>query len=183
MTQSNPLQGTAGNLSLDVIFQQWVVSVIGDKIESEFIRPAWQPVETGYPDIGVNWCSIGVKQSIPDWSPQVVEVDSKTQLVFRHEELMVMFSFFGEDGWELASALRDGLSIWQNRQVLVQNGMDILAVGDIIRLPELVNQQWQNRVDFSLKLRRNSVRELALNTITSLSVNVEGEVKRQWQSG
>lgn len=174
---STAISGVEGNLALDSILQKWVMCVIGDKIEGQFVRPRWQYVEAGYPDIGVTWCSFATRESNPDCSATVL-YKNKQAVSFRHEELQVVFSFFGQNGWELACDLRDGLELWQNRLILLQNNMDVIVVERMDRIPELVNQQWQNRVDLTIRLRRNSVRQFTMDTITSVKVNINGEVNR-----
>ena len=101
---------------------------------------------------------------------------------FRHETLDVQFSFFGEDGQQLALALRDGLTLWQNRVTLEKNGIDLLKIEGIERVPELVNQQWQNRIDLRVKFRRNSITSYNVGTIKQVSMNINGEVQDEWQA-
>lgn len=157
-----------GNLDLDVILQGFVVQCLSGQIEPEFVRPAWQPVETGYPDIGVNWVSIGVRHVEPDVTSQNVQVDENTIAVHRHETITFMASFFGEGGYTLATLLREACTLWQNRVILQNNGIEIKEVKELVRLPELVNQQWQNRVDFTLLLRRHSIRLYESKALASM---------------
>lgn len=183
MVESNLVAATQGDLNLDIIFQNWIMSVIGDKIPSTMVRPAWQPFNGGYPDIGVNWCSFGFRHSDPDVNGQMMITEDGEGYFFRHETLEVVFSFFGENGQTLALALRDGLTLWQNRSILEENGMEVLRIEGLERVPELVNQQWQNRVDLRVKFRRNSVTSYSLSVIKKVNVGIKGEVEDQWQAG
>ena len=183
MVESDYIAATEGNIALDVIFQNWIMSVIGDKIESQFVRPAWQPFNGGYPDIGINWCSFGFRRSEPDVNGQMLMTEEGEGYFFRHETLDVLFSFFGEDGQQLALALRDGLTLWQNRVALEKNGIDLLKIEGVERVPELVNQQWQNRIDLRVKFRRNSITSYNVGTIKQVSMTINGEVQDEWQAG
>ena len=64
--------------------------------------------------------------------------------------------------------MREACTLWQNRVILQNNGMEIKEVKELVRLPELVNQKWQNRVDFTLLLRRHSIRLYESKALASM---------------
>ena len=174
----------AGNLSADSILQNWVSGILSDFLESEFIRPQWQPVDPPYPAIGVNWCSLGIRQVVADKNTYQRFNEAGQWEVHRHENIDFLTTFYGLQGMELAGVLRDSLTLYENREALRAHGMAIIEIGEIIRLPELVNVQWNNRVDFSIKLKRHTIRVYNVASITSSGGSVIiDEDGQEWSTG
>ena len=66
----------------------------------------------------------------------------------------MLVTFYGPEAEACAGALRDGLYIQQNWEPLRAFGLKLHDIQDLARAPELVNQQWIDRLDVELVLRR-----------------------------
>lgn len=75
-------------------------------------------------------------------------------LMQRHEEIDLLVSFYGPECDTFAGNLHDGLMIWQNRSVLRLAGIALVEVSDGVRLAELVKEQFLDRYDKVVTLRR-----------------------------
>jgi len=89
-------------------------------------------------------------------------------VVARHEELDVLVSCYGPAAARYAARIRDGLAVRQNRDLMLQRHMNLISVGDITRVPDLFNEQWYRRVDFTVKIRRLVVHSYPVLTLEAM---------------
>lgn len=170
-----------GDLDLDVILQGLVVQLTG--LSGSLVRPRWQATEPLYPEYGTTWAAIGVTSQDADVNTMSVPV-SEGLAVHRHETLTVVSSFYGPNAAETAGMLRDGMFVDINRGVLDNNGMAILRIGAVSRSPVLLNQKWQNRVDFQFMLRRHTIRVYPISTVIESGGSVtDGETSQDFDTG
>lgn len=170
-----------GDLDLDVILQGLVTQLTG--LDGTLVRPRWQATEPLYPEYGTTWAAIGVTSQDADVNTMSVPTEDGLA-VHRHETLSVVTSFYGPHAAEIAGTLRDGMFIDINRGVLDTNGMAILRIGTISRVPVLLNQKWQNRVDFSFTLRRHTIRVYPISTVIESTGEVtDGETSQDFDTG
>lgn len=142
------------DLDLDKVLQAVVVGVAG--LAGDKVRPRWQPTQPRMPEIGEDWCAIGVTEILPDNNPAVMHDpagDGHDDLI-RHEDLAVLASFYGPHAARNAGLLRDGLYISQNREPLDAQGVGLVTTDAVRMVPTLVNEQWQRRADLLITLRR-----------------------------
>lgn len=180
-----PLEGQ----DLSRFIQQWIVGVTG--LDGKLVRPRWQAEPNNIPDAGEAWCAVGILTRQADTFPQVIHDsagDGSDQLQ-RQEQIDIQASFYdlGSDGQadKYCAILRDGLSIAQNREVLLAKNFQLAFTGEATPVPVILKTRWLYRVDLSITLRRWIVRtypvrnlKSAAGTIFSEDVNLE--IKTPW---
>lgn len=166
----------AYDAELDAIFQSVVVGVLG--FDPTLVRPRWQPYPPKEPEVGVDWCAIGVLSSIPDAFPYIAHLsqdnitDPSADQLWRHEELEVLASFYGSNAMKNLGYLRDGLTIVQNTEVLEANQIAFVGAEEARTAPEFINQQWRRRFDLPLIFRRKIQRVYSMPNILDASVHL-----------
>lgn len=161
-----PSQFPSG-LSLRQFLQTVFVGVSG--LAGPFVRPRWQPEPPKQPDIATNWMSIGLQTSSPDASAYL-DVDPSNRVnTLRYEDLLVQTSFYGPDDLENYGILRDGFQLPQNRISLYQANMAFVEITQALRTPDLVNQRWIDRVECTVRFRRQVQRTYPVLTFVSAS--------------
>jgi hypothetical protein len=152
LTPTTPIQEDA---TVDAFLQRMVVGVTG--LPGTLVRPRWQPVPPKMPEYNVNWCAIGVVREYPCGEPYIFHVstgdgaDEGTRFV----DMSVLTSFYGPNARAYANMLRDGLAIEQNREAMFLINWNIKSTDMPSRsVPELLNQQWYNRVDCEIPMIR-----------------------------
>lgn len=160
--------------ALDAVLQSLVVGVTG--LDGTMVRPRWQATVPKEPEVGVNWCAIGVATSDVDAGPWIAFDPVKfIGLYWRHEEFEVLASFYGPASKTNAALLRDGLGIVQNLEALLPYAMRAIDNGPIRAVPDLVNQQWRKRQDMLVRFRRKIERTYAITTITTAQIVIEDD--------
>jgi len=128
-------------------------------MEETMVRPRWQLQPPNLPDVGIDWCAVGVLDTRPlgiypaTWPFLYGDPDNLVQYQ-RHEEFELMCSFYGPQADAYASNLHDGACVWQNYHVLKRVGIKLVEVHESRHAPELVRNQWLNRVDKEITFRR-----------------------------
>lgn len=140
--------------------QQMVAAI--STLPGELVRPRWQPMPPVQPDVTVTWASVGVQRVDADEYPYMKHVSDKAlqpgmppgySIMQRHATLTVVCTIYGPAAEDVAGMLRDGLYVAQNFEPVRSLGLKLRTVHDLARNPELVNQQYINRVDLSLEFR------------------------------
>jgi len=139
-----------------------IVGVTG--LANELVRPAWQRNPPPRPNHDVLWCGFGVlNQTAEAGGSFVKELDTGLGAEQqRTESFDLLCSVYGSGCAGLAAAIRDGLEISQNREQLFLAEMTYVGSGQVVRLPELVNEIWYERADVTLTFRRVVRREYAI---------------------
>ena len=147
-------------VAIEAGFQQMVAALSG--LPGSLVRPRWQPTPPTQPTADTNWASIGVIRTEADMYPSIRH-DGRTTLpghteagvdvMTRHSTVTVLMSFYGPLADDVAAQVRDGLFVPQNWEPMIPLGIKFLSNDDFTRMPELVNQQWINRVDMEVRLR------------------------------
>ncbi len=156
-------------LPLNLTLTQFVQSVIVglSEIEGTLVRPDWQESPPTNPDIKVNWIAFGVKSSTPDANAYVGATGAGQVYTQRHEELEVPLSLYGPDAFDTAALIRDGFQIQTNLDALRSAKMGFKETSQAIRMPDLVNERFINRVTMSVFLRREIIRNYPVPTLLS----------------
>ena len=141
--------------------QQMIVGLAA--LPGSLVRPRWQPMPPAQPPATTTWAAVGVTQVEADDYPYIWH-DSRTTLpgqtapgvdrMQRHATLTVLASFYGPDAEGAAGAVRDGLYVPQNMEPFTAIGAKLLAVHDLARNPEVMNQQYVDRIDMRLEFRQ-----------------------------
>lgn len=165
-----PLEGQALNRFL----QQWISGVC--TLDGTLVRPRYQAEPPDIPDAAVAWAAVGYGERRADMFPAIVHRDGYDQLQ-RHQEMDVLCSFYdlGTNGLAdfYAGLLRDGLSIPQNLELLTLNGFALVSADDTETVPSLLKSRWLYRVDITLTLRREILRNYPVLNLSEAVASVE----------
>jgi hypothetical protein len=140
-------------------------------LDGSMIRPRWQQQPPNTPEPGTNWCAFGMNTSSSDWQPVFFHVaDDPNEpdgydLFQRMETFQVLFSFYGPSSTPMATAFRDGLFIDQNAAELRSVFCAVVEVQDLALIGEIYRQQWRDRTDVPVILRREIRRIYPVRTL------------------
>jgi hypothetical protein len=169
-SDAGPLEGQA---LLDFL-QGVIVGITG--LAGTMVRPYTQSEPPNIPDAGNAWCAFRIGNRPSDRFPYVQHNPNDAEgegsdMLQRHETLHIHCSFYdlGAGGLadNLASLLRDGLSIAQNREVLTLNNMGLAYTGEPTPAPIVVKTRWLYRVDLEIVIRRQITRTYPVRNIES----------------
>lgn len=149
-----------GGLGFEDFIQSMLAGISG--LPGSLVRPKWQLEPPKSPDVTVNWMGFGVNEDDADTNAYV---DGGNFM--RMEALAVQCSFYGPDAWEYTKLLRDGLQIPQNLQALNSAKMGFVSTSRMTRVPDLVNEQWVNRWEMTVFLRREIQRTYPILTFVA----------------
>lgn len=170
-TQHVPLE----DLALILVFQGLVVGMTG--LDGSLVRPRWQPKPPNMPANDVSWCALGIQDQQGD-TFAYIEHDGRgagQDILQRNEIVEMLCSFYGPNAGMNASLVRDGLSIAQNREPLQLNGMGLISVEPFRAVPALINNQWYNRLDMPIFVRREILRTYPVLNILSAVGTITAE--------
>lgn len=74
-----------------------------------------------------------------------------------------------------ATRFRDGIMLSQNNVELNKFNLTLGSHSQIRAFPELINNQWVNRFDFTVHLRRKVVRRYYIKSVKDADVTFFGE--------
>lgn len=149
-------------------------------INLNLVRKRWLPKPGTQPEIGKDWCAVGVT-SVRTWGvPAIkgkrgdiadpVSGDVKSEA---HQTLTVDATFYGPNASENADLLRSGLLLSQNNSWFESQGLTIQGVDDEIRhLPDFQLQQWIDRYDVTFRVGRKVSRTYGVRTIASADAEI-----------
>jgi hypothetical protein len=142
-------------------------------LAATMVRPSWQRNPPPVPDIEVSWMAYGITAQRADDAPYMEDdaSGSSAELV-RHEEVDILVTGYGADCLSVLGSTRDALYLSQNRELMYGVGMGLVGCGDITHAPELVNEQYIDRCDMTVTIRREVRREYAVLNF----VGVSGEI-------
>jgi len=161
---------------------QNMCAVLAD-LPGDLVRPRWQPMPPVQPDASVTWAGIGVTQFDADEYPSIVHVSDKAlpglplgyDILQRHVTLTVMVSFYGPEADDAAGQFRDSLYIPQNYEPVLPIGLKLRTIHDLARSPELINQQFVNRVDLRLEFRAQTNRRYPVLNLIGADVDLHSD--------
>jgi hypothetical protein len=156
----------------DDLIQTIVVGVTG--MPGNLVRPRWQSIPLAEPEAGTDWCAIGVIDETPDAGrPYVTHIGTEdaglgADFVQVNDTASILASFYGPSARGNAMALRMGLMVPQNREVLQRAHMGLVGMPSPTRfVPSIVSMQTQRRADISFEVRRPNTIEVAVRTLLS----------------
>jgi hypothetical protein len=142
----------------DVEFAETLQSIVRGitGLPGQLVRQRWQARAGAQPDIDENWCGVGVGSSDAEGPPAIIVPKDDTNVVIsrRHYIVTVVASFYGSNAGQLADMLWNGLYLGQNREDMIDKGLNLVDIGRIVHLPDRPNNLWRNRYDVSFRLRR-----------------------------
>jgi hypothetical protein len=155
-------------------------------LPGNLVRPRWQPMPPAQPDAEVTWASIGVVHVEADDYPYIYHVGGVTlpdeadpgyDVMERQMTITVVATFYGPECDDAASQMRDALYMPQNIWPLTQAvGIKLRTVHDLARAPELINQQWVDRIDLRMEFRAQANRVYPVFDIAAANVQIITDV-------
>jgi hypothetical protein len=146
-------------------------------LDPTLVRPRWQPEPANIPTFGTDWVAFGVSSTEVDFNPAVIHVDDGDgyDILQEHEVDTVLCAFYGPHAGRYTSYLRRGLFVHQNRAALRANAVGLVEVSAPQRAPELIKNQWLNRIDTEIRLRREIRFHYAVRNIVSAQGPITAE--------
>lgn len=163
----------------DDAFEDFVGNVISGitGLTRAMVRPRWQPKPPPHPDITTDWCAIGITTIVSDYGtvkihhPEGQGADEQQ----RHDTVDLLASFYGPSAYSLASRLRDGLMVAQNREAMRAAGVNLLEATRMRTASDLLNERFIRRVDLEIRLRRAFVRTYPILNVLSVSGVIQAQ--------
>jgi hypothetical protein len=176
------LNATVNKEQLIDTLQETVVGVTG--LSPDLVRPRWQPQPPPRPPADTSWVSIGIVSRTASDYPALRHFNGGPSRLTRWSEFTLLASFYGPDGDELAEVLRDGLYMVQNLELLAAIGVKLTSVDDITAVPDVVNAQFIDHVDLSMRFAMAVDRDYNILDIASSAgtFNAEGGVDSSWNA-
>lgn len=143
--------------ALDELLQALVAGVT--MLPGNLVRPRWQPRPPPVPEPSVDWGAIGVTEETPEPNISLVHVSAGqgSSISYLVDVITVTATFYGPTARGNAELLRTGLMIAQNRELLYNSGLALMAMPEkTVFLPEIINNQTQRRADVVILFRRRT---------------------------
>ncbi|HGJ5879492.1 MAG TPA: hypothetical protein ACHBZ9_10590 [Arsenophonus nasoniae] len=161
------------NEGLDRLLTRWVCGVSG--LPAKHVLPRWQREPAPLPSPDTNWCAFGLIDIESEANPALVNQSDESNELWQYETLTCMASFYGRDGMVYATRFRDAIMLSQNNAELNKFNLTLGSHSQIRAFPELINNQWVNRFDFTVHLRRKVVRRYYIKSVKDADVTFFGE--------
>ena len=138
-----------------------VVALTG--LPGNLVRPSYQAMPPAQPAVDVTWAAVGVHHIEADDYPFIVHDGATTfpgmpgpgvDRMQRHYTYRVLVSLYGPRSATLAGMLSDAMYVSQNYEDLRVLGLKLRETRTQARNAEFINQQWIDRVDVEITLRR-----------------------------
>lgn len=160
-----PTSAPIDDQALRRFLQAMIVGVTG--LAGQFVRPLWQRNPPPIPNFEVDWIAFGITDQRPDANPFHRQDDEDGAAIIRHEEFDVGCRVYGPSCQAITGSLREGMYLAQNRENLYLAGMGLVGFSNTTHIPELINDQWFDRADITMTLRREIRREYAVLNFVS----------------
>lgn len=141
---------------LDDFLQGLVAGITG--LDGELVRPRYQEEPPTIPAFGITWAAVGEQRRTADLFALDFSSNREFQGLndskYRNEILEILCSFYGPKAQQYAEVLSIGFQVDQNREQMQLNGFAFIEASDFVRVPELIQNKWVNRIDVPFRLRR-----------------------------
>ncbi|RXK34385.1 hypothetical protein BBD39_10935 [Arsenophonus endosymbiont of Bemisia tabaci Asia II 3] len=161
------------NDGLNRLLSRWVCGVSG--LPAKHVLPRWQRDQAPLPSPDITWCAFGLIDIESEANPALVNQRDESNELWQYETLTCLTSFYGKDGMVYAARFRDGLMLSQNNAELNKSNLTLGNFSQITGFPELINNQWVNRFDITIYLRRKVVRRYYIKSVKDANVIFFGE--------
>lgn len=140
----------------------------------KMVRPLWLSKPSRQPAKNVDWCGVGYGVVNTDLNPvrTFVTKGDTYCAIGRHEIIRFNTVFYGPNSMEKASSLRDGLVFEDNLLALKRMGFAYRDGNDVTPIPELINNTWVERADFSFTVRRHTRRFYPQGLFSGLDLKI-----------
>lgn len=168
---SAPIYGQA----LDRVFHGVLAGVTG--IPADLVRPTFQQSPPRMPGIETDWLAFAVNVFSPKFSGWQWLNEEEVYIQRQVERLDLSCVFYGPNAELNASNLASGLYLLQNTDSLISQNMRFIGSGDVLSVPELINERYFNRSDVSLTFSRDAVRVVDILSFASAQVEIDAETQ------
>ena len=167
-----PTYSTTEGATLEDFFNTVIVALTG--LTGDKVRPMFQINPPKLPSNSVDWCGFSINEIDTD-DNAYYEQATTTATMKRNEYAQLLISFYGVNAMINAKKIRDSLQLGQNRDALRTNGIGITGFTNAVRVPELINDIWYNRVDITMQFAREI--RASYNVFTILSTHASTLIK------
>ena len=143
-----------------------LVGVTG--LPREMVRPAFQRTPYKMPDYSTDWMAY----NLTNFTGEKGSGYSNGSCLSKHETFECVCYFYGDKATEYASTARDGFELSQNRSSLLINGMGYNGASSIVRVPQLVNDQYYEQVNMTFYFSREIKREYHVLNFSSVAGSI-----------
>ena len=180
---------------IETIFKKVVLTILNlnPKTNPKRVRTPWGARSNSAPSFGrdEDVCFVYVLPQDNSYTRQRNKryVDRGGRDLVEIEEYIevhhINFSNYGPNAYECARDIRDGLFSHEIRRFLREHNISLIPdVSAMVRVPELIQSEWWNRVDISARFNEFVRRECEMPVIENISINVknvnkDGEVIRE----
>ncbi len=158
------------SLSLTQFIQSVLVGISG--IDGKLVRPMWQQKPPKQPDIDTDWIGFAIASDDPDFQGYLNTNGDGSTSYGRQSTLEVSCKIWGPKTLETYAILRDGFQIPQNNAQLVRANFGFIELTRAIRIPDLINELWFNKVETVLRLHFTTQRTYPILSFLSASGTV-----------
>ena len=171
-----------GAREVEGVLQQMIVATT--ELAPPLVRPRYQPMPPARPPADVSWAAVGIIMVEADDYPyeqhvgiEVLPGETKPgyTIMQRHNTLTALVTFYGPEAETLSGRLRDALYIGQNMEPFAVVNAKMRSVEDLARNPEVINQQYINRVDMRITLRQQVTRVYPIFDIAAAHVVLQSD--------
>lgn len=162
----------AYDVALEKEISRWIRGVTG--LDKSLVYPRWTEPQAQIPNNGVTWCAFGITAMPRTGMPADIQGDASSEQ-WTWENVTVTCCFYGPGGAALAATFREGIYVSQNNAELNRAGLSLVDVGNLLSLPELINNLWVRRYDLTVSLSRKNIRSFNIRTLQSAPVQYFGD--------
>jgi hypothetical protein len=165
---TKPMEGQ----DLDDFMQQLVAGI--STLDPTLVWPRWQPEPPVLPPSNVTWAAVGVTEQdlIPGWAVVMHDgANGGRDIMEQYETFNLLVSFYGPNADQYDAALRDGLQIPQNREILQLTSMGVVSYYKKTIVPQLIKNTWLRRVDRNYKFTRAILRQYPILNILGATIS------------
>ena len=168
--QPSSSESLPGGLSLIQFLQTVMVGVSG--FDGKLVRPRWQIEPPKDPDVLINWLGFGIVGTTPDTFAYNALNAAGNYDFMRNEVFELAVSVYGPNAYENMRLIQDGFQVTQNLESLQLANMGLVNTTAGIHAPELINERWFDRYDFSIFIRRQIQRVYPVLSFLSASGSI-----------
>lgn len=167
---------------VDAAIQQLIVGTTG--LAGTLVRPRWQPLPPSQPDASVTWAGFGVYAVETDDYPYIQHIGAVVlpgqanpgySILQRHSTIRTLISFYGPLAEDMSGRFSAAVYIEQNWEPMAAVGCKLYETEEQARMPELVNNQWIDRLDLKLIMRRLTIRYYPVFDLDGAVVDLRNE--------
>lgn len=178
-----PINDAALENFFNVVFS----SILG--IDSTLVRPRWQTLPPNQPNNATSWLSFGIERTKPQVNDLVAYSYTDGAMTQAwYEEYNILCSFYGDQMGALATRLKAGLSLAQNRDAInynfsfiagppevdtiTSNGIVFVNCTEPRNVSILINNIWQKKTDMFIIFRRQMEFTYPIESITQVQATL-----------